>query len=69
MSTEEPLFRIVRGQADAEEIAALTAVLTVLAQRTGAAAGPAAPRPAAARWFRLERNAGFLASHSWQTAS
>ncbi|MGW1594260.1 acyl-CoA carboxylase subunit epsilon [Streptomyces sp. NPDC002343] len=69
MSTAEPLFRIVRGQVDAEELAALTAVLTVLAQRAGAAAEPAAGRPATARWFRLERNAGFLASHSWQTAS
>ncbi|MGW2954507.1 acyl-CoA carboxylase subunit epsilon [Streptomyces eurythermus] len=69
MSTAEPLFRIVRGQADAEEIAALTAVLTALAHRAGATTEPAAPRPAAARWVRLERNAGFLASHSWQTAS
>ncbi|MDT3398109.1 acyl-CoA carboxylase subunit epsilon [Streptomyces sp. B1866] len=61
------VVRVERGHADAEELAAVTAVL--LARAAAQAGHPAPggrPRRSAARWRRLERQAGFRAPHSWQ---
>ncbi|WP_079151769.1 acyl-CoA carboxylase subunit epsilon [Streptomyces sp. RTd22] len=63
------LVRVEKGHADAEELAAVTAVLLARAaataghSRDGAAARP---RSSAARWRRLERRPAFSAPHSWQ---
>ncbi|MBL1101477.1 acyl-CoA carboxylase subunit epsilon [Streptomyces coffeae] len=63
------LVRVEKGHADAEELAAVTAVLLARAaataghHRTGASARP---RRSAARWRRLERQSAFRAPHSWQ---
>ncbi|MEU8538744.1 acyl-CoA carboxylase epsilon subunit [Streptomyces sp. NPDC048717] len=59
------LFRVEKGHAEPEELAALTAIL--LARAT---ARPAEPAYAAGRtpvgWRRLEREGGFRAPHSWR---
>ncbi|MFE0642127.1 acyl-CoA carboxylase subunit epsilon [Streptomyces sp. NPDC058877] len=59
------LLRVEKGQADPEELAAITAVLLARAA--------AQPEPAAAHhgrstagWRRLERQSGFRAPHSWR---
>ncbi|QKV92379.1 acyl-CoA carboxylase subunit epsilon [Streptomyces sp. NA02950] len=63
------LVRVEKGHADAEELAAVTAVLLARAaataghRRTGASVRP---RRSAARWRRLERQSAFRAPHSWQ---
>ncbi len=58
-------FRVEKGQASAEEIAALTAVLLArAAARPDSAA--AHRRGSTAGWRRLERTPGFRAAHSWQ---
>ncbi|GAA3744889.1 acyl-CoA carboxylase subunit epsilon [Streptomyces tremellae] len=59
------LLRVEKGRADAEELAAITAVLLARASATGAAA-PAARGRSVAGWRRLERTPGFRAPHSWQ---
>ncbi|MFC5906584.1 acyl-CoA carboxylase subunit epsilon [Streptacidiphilus monticola] len=64
----QPLVQIVKGELDAEELAALTAVLMV---RAAAAAEPrfahghrhARPQ---VRWRRLERTAGYRSPVSWR---
>jgi Acyl-CoA carboxylase epsilon subunit len=61
--TGDPL-RVVKGEPTAEELAALTVVLLVLAARPGGATG----RRAVARWHRLERVAGFEGPRTWQSA-
>lgn len=61
------LVRVEKGHADAEELAAVTAVLLA---RAAANAGHRAPSGrtgcSAAGWRRLERQRGFRAPHSWQ---
>ncbi|WP_282694114.1 acyl-CoA carboxylase epsilon subunit [Streptomyces sp. CC208A] len=59
------LLRVEKGQADPEELAALTAVLLARAatQPEPAVAGHART---AAGWRRLERENGFRAPHSWR---
>ncbi|MFH8365384.1 acyl-CoA carboxylase subunit epsilon [Streptomyces sp. NPDC018031] len=63
------LVRVEKGHADAEELAAVTAVLLARAaagaahRRSHTATGP---RRSTARWRRLERQSGFRAPHSWQ---
>ena len=55
MSTEEaprPVLRVVRGDADAEELAALVAVLAAAGGAGGAAGQP--PAPARSRWAARE---------------
>ncbi|MEK8172700.1 acyl-CoA carboxylase subunit epsilon [Streptomyces sp. M19] len=65
--TSDTLVRVEKGHADAEELAAVTAVLLA---RAAATAGHGAERPgrhrSAAGWRRLERQAYFRAPHSWQ---
>ncbi|WP_406497754.1 acyl-CoA carboxylase subunit epsilon [Streptomyces sp. NBC_00846] len=66
MSTAtESVLRVEKGLADAEELAAITAVL--LARAAAQPAAPAAHRGhSTAGWRRLERTPGFRAPHSWQ---
>ncbi|MDH2392703.1 MULTISPECIES: acyl-CoA carboxylase subunit epsilon [Streptomyces] len=63
MTTDASLLRVEKGQAEPEELAAITAILLARA-----AAQPAAEprRPRAAGWRRLERQRGFRSAHSWQ---
>jgi hypothetical protein len=58
------LVRVEKGQANAEELAAVTALLLTRAAQRGAA--PADPARSTAPWRRLERARGFQAPHSWQ---
>ncbi|MDT0615397.1 acyl-CoA carboxylase subunit epsilon [Streptomyces lancefieldiae] len=57
--------RIVKGHAESDELAALTAFLVARA----AAHGRPVPRhdPSKAGWRRLERTPGFQAPHSWRS--
>lgn len=59
------LFEVMRGRPDAEELAAVVAVLLARATETGTGEDP--DRCTTARWRRLERTPGFCAPHSWQT--
>ncbi|MEU2433321.1 MULTISPECIES: acyl-CoA carboxylase subunit epsilon [Streptomyces] len=60
----ESLLRVEKGHADAEELAAITAVL--LARAAAHPAAPAGRGRSTAGWRRLERQSGFRAPHSWQ---
>ncbi|MET9324948.1 acyl-CoA carboxylase subunit epsilon [Streptomyces sp. NPDC003038] len=65
MSRTDTLLRVEKGNAEPEELAAITAILLARA----AAAPEAAPTHrmgSQARWRRLERTPGFRAPHSWQ---
>lgn len=61
------LVRVEKGQANEEELAAVTALLLA---RAAASSASHAKLPAAgsgkAGWRRLERSRGFSAAHSWQ---
>ncbi|WP_367131148.1 MULTISPECIES: acyl-CoA carboxylase subunit epsilon [Streptomyces] len=61
----DTLVRVEKGTADAEELAAVTAVLLARAA-AGNEAAPPRPRRTTAAWRRLERSPGFRAPHSWQ---
>ncbi|MER6998106.1 acyl-CoA carboxylase subunit epsilon [Streptomyces sp. NPDC000410] len=61
----ESLLRVEKGHADAEELAAITAVLLARAAAQPDAA-PAHRGRTSAGWRRLERQSGFRAPHSWQ---
>ncbi|MFC4493940.1 acyl-CoA carboxylase epsilon subunit [Streptomyces ovatisporus] len=63
------LVRVEKGQANAEELAAVTALLLARAAATARHSAIPAPREAGrsrAGWRRLERARGFRAPHSWQ---
>ncbi|MFC5147842.1 MULTISPECIES: acyl-CoA carboxylase subunit epsilon [Streptomyces] len=62
----DTLVRVEKGTADAEELAAVTAVLLARAAATTNHAAPPRPRRSTAVWRRLERTPGFRAPHSWQ---
>ncbi len=62
----DTVVRVERGHADAEELAAVTAVLLARAAATQHLTAPPAPRRSTAGWRRLERTPGFRAPHSWQ---
>ncbi|MEU6853499.1 acyl-CoA carboxylase epsilon subunit [Actinacidiphila alni] len=67
MSTPvDSLVRVEKGHADAEELAALTAILLARAAAGEAEEGAERPRRSTAAWRRLERTPGFRAPHSWQ---
>ncbi|WP_030267877.1 acyl-CoA carboxylase subunit epsilon [Streptomyces sp. NRRL B-24484] len=66
-ASAEPLVRIVRGSLNAEELAALTAVLLVRAATAQQAAAPAV-EPIAS-WQRLERRPAYYSPVSWQQAA
>ncbi|MEN8655961.1 acyl-CoA carboxylase epsilon subunit [Streptomyces sp. 21So2-11] len=61
----ERFLRVEKGAPDAEELAALTAVL--LARAAGVSRDASAPgRRATAGWRRLERRARFAGPRTWQ---
>ncbi|MBQ0865331.1 acyl-CoA carboxylase epsilon subunit [Streptomyces sp. RK75] len=64
------VVRVEKGQANAEELAAVTALLLARAAASTRAehTQPSAHRgrPTKAGWRRLERQHGFRAPHSWQ---
>ncbi|MFE2721456.1 acyl-CoA carboxylase epsilon subunit [Kitasatospora sp. NPDC059327] len=68
-ASAEPLVRIVRGSLDAEELAALTAVLLARAAAAQQAAAAAAPIEPIANWQRLERRPAYYSPVSWQQAA
>ncbi|MFE3074261.1 acyl-CoA carboxylase subunit epsilon [Streptomyces sp. NPDC059247] len=67
MSTPANLLRVEKGQADPEELAAITAVLLArAAARTDETPAEGHRDRTAAGWRRLEREHGFRAPHSWR---
>ncbi|MGY0058125.1 acyl-CoA carboxylase subunit epsilon [Streptomyces sp. LZ34] len=61
------LVRVEKGHADAEELAAVTAVLLArAAANAGHRRSSGRTGRSAAGWRRLERQRGFRAPHSWQ---
>ncbi|MFG2329206.1 acyl-CoA carboxylase subunit epsilon [Streptomyces sp. NPDC048604] len=58
------LLRVEKGQADPEELAAITAVL--LARAAAQPSETAHRGRSTAGWRRLERENGFRAPHSWR---
>ncbi|MBB5935942.1 acyl-CoA carboxylase subunit epsilon [Streptomyces zagrosensis] len=65
-SPTDTVVRVEKGHADAEELAAVTAVLLARAAATQGHSAVPTPLRSAARWRRLERTPGFRAPHSWQ---
>ncbi|WP_329123398.1 acyl-CoA carboxylase subunit epsilon [Streptomyces sp. NBC_01465] len=63
-TSDSSLLRVEKGNADAEELAAITAILLARAASQPEAA-PHKPTTTAG-WRRLERTPGFRAPHSWQ---
>ncbi|MEW1700957.1 acyl-CoA carboxylase subunit epsilon [Streptomyces sp. NPDC093249] len=67
MSTPANLLRVEKGQADPEELAAITAVLLARAATRADETPDGGHRDrTAAGWRRLEREPGFRAPHSWR---
>jgi hypothetical protein len=65
-------LRVVRGDASAEEIAALVATLTALAAARSAAAAPARQQPTARNWnsrARLLRTPVHAAAGGWRRSA
>ncbi|MDR6980674.1 citrate lyase beta subunit [Streptomyces sp. 3330] len=60
------LFRIERGRASAEELAALAVTLVALAAERGGERQPDGEPYRAARWKRWERNPSYQSPHSWR---
>jgi hypothetical protein len=61
------LVRVEKGQAEPEELAAVTALLLArAASRPNESRTAHAPRRTKAGWRRLERTGGFHAPHSWR---
>uniref|UniRef100_A0AAU2JWS5 Acyl-CoA carboxylase subunit epsilon n=1 Tax=Streptomyces sp. NBC_00049 TaxID=2903617 RepID=A0AAU2JWS5_9ACTN len=61
----DTLLRVEKGNAEPEELAAITAILLARAAATPEDSSVGAPRSQAG-WRRLERTPGFRAPHSWQ---
>ncbi|MGW7062780.1 acyl-CoA carboxylase subunit epsilon [Streptomyces sp. NPDC054904] len=59
----DTLLKVEKGNAEPEELAAITAILLARAAVTPEAVST--PRPPAG-WRRLERSRGFQAPHSWR---
>lgn len=64
MST--PDIRVEKGNAEPEEVAAITAILLARAAARPSDAVPAHRGRDKAGWRRLEREPGFRAPHSWR---
>jgi hypothetical protein len=66
----QPFLHVCKGQPDADELAALTAVLLALARTAPVVHDEPAPSPppAVARWRRPERSRGFSPARSWRAA-
>ncbi|MFD6877798.1 MULTISPECIES: acyl-CoA carboxylase subunit epsilon [unclassified Streptomyces] len=69
MDTQQPehMIRVVKGRPDAEELAALTAVvLARAAAHDGQYGGTTGSGPTLAGWHRPERVRGFLGPRTWR---
>jgi Acyl-CoA carboxylase epsilon subunit len=69
VAADAPYLRIVRGDANAEEIAALVATLTAVAAARSSAAGRAEQRPVPSNWnsrARLLRTPVHPAAGGWR---
>ncbi|AZM94085.1 MULTISPECIES: acyl-CoA carboxylase subunit epsilon [Streptomyces] len=69
MNTEQSAdyIRVVKGSPDAEELAALTAVVMArAAAHEGQHGGTAGSGPVLAGWHRPERVRGFLGPRTWR---
>ena len=67
-----PYLRVIRGDANAEEIAALVAALTAVAAARSAASASARPEPAADNWnsrARLLRTPVHPAAGGWRRSA
>jgi hypothetical protein len=60
------LLRVEKGNAELEELAAITAVLMARAGARPQAGSSVFSLRSTAGWRRLERTPGFRAPHSWQ---
>ncbi|MFD8985901.1 acyl-CoA carboxylase subunit epsilon [Streptomyces sp. NBC_00809] len=60
----DTLLKVEKGNAEPEELAAITAILLARAAATPEEA--VTTRRSQAGWRRLERSRGFQAPHSWQ---
>ena len=72
VAVNEPYLRIVRGDANAEEIAALVATLTAVAAARAAAATPAEQQPPARNWNsrgRLLRSPVHPSAGGWRRSA
>ncbi|MFJ6720114.1 MULTISPECIES: acyl-CoA carboxylase subunit epsilon [unclassified Streptomyces] len=63
--TADTLLKVEKGNAEPEELAAITAILLARAAAAPAAA-PVHRIGSQARWRRLERSPGFRSAHSWR---
>ncbi len=63
--TADTLLRVEKGNAEPEELAAITAILLARAAATPQAR-PVHRIGSQAGWRRLERRVGFYAPYSWQ---
>jgi hypothetical protein len=72
VAVNAPYLRIVRGDANAEEIAALVATLTAVAAARSSAAGQAEQRPVTPNWnarARLLRTPVHPAAGGWRRSA
>jgi Acyl-CoA carboxylase epsilon subunit len=72
VAADAPYLRIVRGDANAEEIAALVATLTAVAAARSSAAGRAEQRPVPSNWnsrARLLRTPVHPAAGGWRRSA
>ncbi|MCQ4084936.1 acyl-CoA carboxylase subunit epsilon [Streptomyces sp. RB6PN25] len=64
--SNDTVVRVERGNADPEELAAITAILLARAAAAGRPATSYTQPRSIAGWRRLERESGFRAPHSWR---
>ncbi|MCX5339139.1 acyl-CoA carboxylase epsilon subunit [Streptomyces atratus] len=62
----QPLLRVEKGHAEADELAALLVALLALARPVGSGPIETVPLPATVRWNAVRT---FVAPHSWQTVA
>ncbi|MEU6891348.1 acyl-CoA carboxylase epsilon subunit [Streptomyces sp. NPDC046557] len=63
--TADTLLKVEKGNAEPEELAAITAILLARAAAAPVAT-PVHTIGTQARWRRLERSPGFRSAHSWR---
>ncbi|MGN5376897.1 acyl-CoA carboxylase subunit epsilon [Streptomyces lasalocidi] len=69
LSPTDLVVRLTRGHAEPEELAALTTILLVCAQRRHRPADTAGARRPTASWCGPHVWRGFRSPHSWQTTT
>ncbi|MFJ5531283.1 acyl-CoA carboxylase epsilon subunit [Streptomyces sp. NPDC093261] len=66
--SNDTVLRIERGNADPEELAAVTALLLARAAARPISGPPGPPPTAAAAWRRPDRERAYRPPHSWKGA-